>query len=180
MAVLFRRYRVEMLPSDMVDGWIAPGSRGQAWEYGSGKLGFTVTGAKAIASALKRLGDLARLTQRGDDEANFVCDWTPGNLNRLARHCRLYRRRTAPQISKPQPFPSQNPSLPAPSGAAVGIGTPSLSFERDLMRGKAAEILLRLLETRRVADGDKVGRILPISRLSQLPHQLIHRGDSAP
>jgi hypothetical protein len=111
MAELFRRHWLELLPSDMVDGWVVPGSRGQAWEYGPGKLGFTVIGAKAVGGAVRKLGDIARITQHGDDEANFVVDWTPENLRRIGRQLRLYRRRGAPQVCQSQAAPSQNPNL---------------------------------------------------------------------
>jgi hypothetical protein len=111
MAELFRRHWLELLPSDMVDGWVVPGSRGQAWEFGIGKLGFTVIGAKAVRAGVRKLGDIARITQHGDDEANFVADWTPENLRRIGRHLRLYRRRGAPQASQSQAAPSQNPNL---------------------------------------------------------------------
>jgi len=123
VADLYRRHRVELLPSDMVDGWIAPGARGQAWEHGPGRLGFTIIGAKAISSARRKLGDVATITQCGDDEAAFVCRWTPENLRRIAKTLRLYRRRGAPSVPLKPPTQSRNRATEAPISPALSETT---------------------------------------------------------
>ena len=75
------------------DGWFARGKQGQLWEWGKGKLGFTVTTANMITIAIAA-GFVP--TQRGDDEANFSCDWTDENVNKLASMLKLRIRREAP------------------------------------------------------------------------------------
>ena len=55
------------------DGWFARGRQGQVWEYGAGKLGFTVGTGVMISKAIEA-GFVP--TQRGDGEANFSCSWT--------------------------------------------------------------------------------------------------------
>ena len=57
------------------DGWFAAGRHGQVWEYGIGKLGFTVKTPQMITIAMEA-GFVPK--QRGDQEANFSCDWSMG------------------------------------------------------------------------------------------------------
>ena len=75
------------------DGWFARGKQGQLWEWGRGKLGFTVTTANTITIAIDA-GFIP--TQRGDDEAKFSCDWTDANVEKLLSMLRLQIRREAP------------------------------------------------------------------------------------
>ena len=75
------------------DGWFAKGRQGQLWEWGKRKLGFTVTTANMITIA-RAAG--FKTTQCGDDEANFSCDWTDENLNKLSSMLKLRIRRDAP------------------------------------------------------------------------------------
>lgn len=74
------------------DGWFAHGVGGQVWEYGVRKLGFTVTTAQKINIMIDAGFQPA---QRGDDEANFVCEWTDENIGQLIRMLRLRVRRNA-------------------------------------------------------------------------------------
>jgi hypothetical protein len=62
------------------DGWFASGRHGQLWEWGKGKLEFTVTTANMITIAIEA-GFVP--TQRGRDEANFSCAWNDENVERL-------------------------------------------------------------------------------------------------
>jgi hypothetical protein len=75
------------------DGWFASGRHGQLWEWGKGKLGFTVGTANMITIAIAA-GFTP--TQRGDDEANFSCDWNDENVGRLIWMLKLRIRREAP------------------------------------------------------------------------------------
>jgi hypothetical protein len=75
------------------DGWFAKGRQGQLWEWGKRKLGVTVTTANMITIA-RAAG--FKTTQCGQDEANFSCDWTDANLEKLASMLRLRIRRDAP------------------------------------------------------------------------------------
>jgi hypothetical protein len=75
------------------DGWFASGRHGQLWEWGKRKLGFTVTTRNMITIAMNT-GFVP--TQCGDDEANFSCEWTNENLEKLARLLKLRIRREAP------------------------------------------------------------------------------------
>ena len=80
------------------DGWFARGRQGQLWEWGRGKLGFTVGTAHMIGPAAEAGFVLA---QRGDTEANFSCPWTEENINRLIKLLRLKIRRPASVPSNP-------------------------------------------------------------------------------
>ena len=62
------------------DGWFARGRQGQVWEYGAGKLGFTVGTGIMISKAIEA-GFVPN--QRGDGEANFSCAWTDELVERL-------------------------------------------------------------------------------------------------
>jgi hypothetical protein len=79
------------------DGWFARGRNGQVWEWGRGKLGFTVKTPRMVANALEA-GFVA--TQRGDQEANFSCPWEE-NIDRLIKLLRLKIRRPASVPSNP-------------------------------------------------------------------------------
>jgi hypothetical protein len=78
------------------DGWFASGRHGQLWEWGKGKLGFTMGTANMIGIAIN-LGLVP--TQRGQNEANFSCDWTDSNLEKLIRMLKLRIRRPAPSFA---------------------------------------------------------------------------------
>ena len=82
------------------DGWFARGRQGQVWEYGTGKLGFTVKRPRMVAKAIKA-GFVA--TQRGDQEANFSCPWTQETIERLIRPLRLRTRGVGNPSPKPMP-----------------------------------------------------------------------------
>ena len=75
------------------DGWFAKGRQGQLWEWGKRKLGFTVTTANMITIAIDA-GFIP--TQRGQDEANFSCDWNDENLDKLTAMLKLRIRRDRP------------------------------------------------------------------------------------
>ena len=75
------------------DGWFAKGRQGQLWEWGRNKLGFTVTTGHTITIAMDA-GFVP--TQRGDGEANFSCDWTDENIDKLIAMLKLRIRRDAP------------------------------------------------------------------------------------
>lgn len=74
------------------DGWFARGRLGQVWEYGVGKLGFTVgTGImirKAIAAGFTP-------TQCGGGEANFSCLWTWEMVGKLVDLLKLGKRKAS-------------------------------------------------------------------------------------
>jgi hypothetical protein len=82
------------------DGWFARGRKGQLWEYGTGKLGFTVGTPRMVANALEA-GFVA--TQRGDQEANFSCPWTEETIERLIKLLRLRTRGVGNPSPKPMP-----------------------------------------------------------------------------
>jgi hypothetical protein len=86
------------------DGWFARGSQGQLWEYGKGKLGFTVGTGIMISKAIEA-GFVP--TQRGDGEANFSCLWSDENVGKLAKLLRLRIRRPASVPSNP--FQTRSP-----------------------------------------------------------------------
>ena len=86
------------------DGWFARGRQGQLWEWGRGKLGFTVGTAHMIGPAAEA-GFVA--AQRGDTEANFSCPWTEENIDRLIKLLRLKIRRPASVPSNP--FQNRSP-----------------------------------------------------------------------
>ncbi len=121
---LFSRFKLglvvdaqgKVLSVDGATEWIAIGARGQLWEYGPGKLGFTVEGPKRVRCIIRQLGDIAHASQLGDNEANFVCDWTPENLRRVAKALRLHRRH-AP-ASK---VPAQNCTESQPPSHATAL-----------------------------------------------------------
>jgi hypothetical protein len=104
------------------DGWFARGSQGQLWEYGKGKLGFTVGTGKMIAVAIEA-GFVP--TQRGDGEANFSCDWSDENVGKLAKLLRL-RIRKVRQLARSfrnatqSGFLAQIPLIPARTGKGEG------------------------------------------------------------
>ena len=75
------------------DGWFAKGKNGQVWEYGVGKLGFTVASTIMINNSIL-MG--FKPTQRGDAEANFSCEWSNENITKLIRLLRLRIRRESP------------------------------------------------------------------------------------
>jgi hypothetical protein len=77
------------------DGWFAKGRQGQLWEWGRGKLGFTVGTGVMVSKAIEA-GFMA--TQRGDGEANFSCDWTDENVAKLARLLKLRVRRPSVRV----------------------------------------------------------------------------------
>ena len=74
------------------DSWFARGRQGQLWEYGTGKLRFAVEAGVMISKAIEA-GFVP--VQRGDTEANFSCDWTEENIDRLIKLLRLKIRRPA-------------------------------------------------------------------------------------
>ena len=82
------------------DGWFAAGRNGQVWEWGRGKLGFTVKTPRMVANAIES-GFVA--TQRGDQEANFCCDWTDETIERLIKLLRLRTRGVGNPSPKPMP-----------------------------------------------------------------------------
>ena len=86
------------------DGWFARGRQGQLWEWGRGKLGFTVGTAHMIGPAAEA-GFVP--VQRGDTEANFSCPWTEENIDRLTKLLRLKIRRPASVPSNP--FQNRSP-----------------------------------------------------------------------
>ena len=86
------------------DGWFARGRRGQLWDWGRGKLGFTVGTAHMIGPAAEA-GFVP--AQRGDAEANFSCLWTEENIDRLIKLLRLKIRRPASVPSNP--FQNRSP-----------------------------------------------------------------------
>ncbi len=81
-------------------GWFARGRKGQLWEYGTGKLGFTVGTSRMISNAFEA-GFVP--TQRGDQEANFSCPWTEETIERLIRLLRLRTRGVGNPSPKPMP-----------------------------------------------------------------------------
>jgi hypothetical protein len=76
------------------DGWFAKGRLGQVWEYGSGKFGFTVASGMMTARAID---SGFTPTQLGDGEANFACEWTDQNIDRLRVLLKLRIRRGPPK-----------------------------------------------------------------------------------
>ena len=82
------------------DGWFAKGRQGQLWEYGRGRLGFTVGTSRMISNALEA-GFVP--TQRGDQEANFSCAWTDETIERLIKLLRLRTRGVGNPSPKPMP-----------------------------------------------------------------------------
>src|SRR5258708_3128461 len=80
------------------DGWFARGSQGQLWEWGRGKLGFTVGNGYMISRAIEE-GFVP--TQRGDGEANFSCLWSDENVGKLTKLLHLRIRRPASVPSNP-------------------------------------------------------------------------------
>jgi hypothetical protein len=91
------------------DGWFASGRLGQVWEYGVGKLGFTVTSSRMIRRMIA-VGHT--LTQRGDREANFSCAWTAENIHKLESLLRIRLRRLPAAI--PPQFAARKLSLEKP------------------------------------------------------------------
>jgi hypothetical protein len=85
------------------DGWFTSGRLGQVWEYGVGKLGFTVTSGRMIT---KMIAAGYPPTQRGDREANFSCAWTAENIRKLENRLRIRLRRIPAAVS--QLFAAQN------------------------------------------------------------------------
>ena len=85
------------------DGWFASGRLGQVWEFGIGKLGFTVTSGRMIS---KMIAAGYTPTQRGDREANFSCAWTAENIQRLENLLHIRLRRVPAAI--PQLFAARN------------------------------------------------------------------------
>jgi hypothetical protein len=71
------------------DGWFASGRSGQLWEYGVGKLGFTVGSALSIN---RMIAAGFKIAQHGDEEANFSCEWSEDCLERLIKLLRLKKR----------------------------------------------------------------------------------------
>jgi hypothetical protein len=92
------------------DGWFASGAQGQLWEWGRGKLGFTVGTAQMISRAIET-GFVP--TQRGDGEANFSCPWTEENVAKLTKLLCLRIRRPASVPANPfrpsNPFRNRSP-----------------------------------------------------------------------
>ncbi len=82
------------------DGWFAKGRLGQLWEYGTGKLGFTVGTGIMISKAI---GAGFVSTQRGEGEANFSCPWTDETLERLIKLLRLRIRGVGNPFPTPMP-----------------------------------------------------------------------------
>lgn len=101
VANLFGRFRMEYvcdskgIPFQAEKEWIIPGSRGQIWEYGIGKIGFTVSGdsGKKVSNIERETKNFAKVTQRGDCEANFVCDFSLQNIQFLHSILKLRIRR---------------------------------------------------------------------------------------
>jgi hypothetical protein len=75
------------------EGWFADGTQGQLWEYGKGKLGFTVGSGVMVSKAI--LNGFTP-TQSGDGEANFSCEWTEEAVERLIRLLHLRKRKGYP------------------------------------------------------------------------------------
>lgn len=90
---LAKKYRVRRHQ----DGWFVDGSRhrSQIWEFGSAKLGLTVTGSQFIRKCRSESSWLLPKSV-GDQEANFWCIWTDENLANLTRLAGLQRRKPAP------------------------------------------------------------------------------------
>jgi hypothetical protein len=108
------------------DGWFASGRQGQVWEWGRGKLGFTV-GTTRMISIAQEAGFVP--TQRGDQEANFSCDWNDETIERLIKLLRLRIR----GVGNPSPRPmseqlvgkipglSASTRSPQPMSSAPGV-----------------------------------------------------------
>jgi hypothetical protein len=98
------------------DGRFASGRLGQVWEYGVGKVGFTVTSGRMIS---KMIAAGYTPTQRGDGEANFSCAWTAENIHKLESLLRIRLRRVAAAI--PRLFAARNlPSNEPPKVPVAG------------------------------------------------------------
>lgn len=82
------------------DGWFAAGRNGQVWEWGPGKLGFTVKTPRMVANAIEA-GFVP--TQRGDGEANFSCAWVDEAIEKLIKLLRLRVRGLGNPSPKPMP-----------------------------------------------------------------------------
>lgn len=89
----FRKFRFEWVlgrdgkPLNVeMKEWVIRGSRGHCFEYGRGKLGFSVEGDSQglVNNVAKETKGFSKPSQLGDSEANFVCDWTPENVAKLS------------------------------------------------------------------------------------------------
>ena len=88
-----------------IDGWFVDGTRGQLWEFGDGRVGFTIDGKRNLKRVRQLSADWATVTQHGDDEMNLRCDWTTENLQHLTRLLRLRRRKRVSPDSVRRPLP---------------------------------------------------------------------------
>ena len=88
---LSKRFRVRR----HLDGWFVDGKghRSQIWEYGVSKLGLTITGSQFIRKC-RESGDWLKPKAIGDQEANFWCVWSDGNLARLEALIGLQKRKS--------------------------------------------------------------------------------------
>jgi hypothetical protein len=103
------------------DGWFASGRLGQVWEYGVGKLGFSVTSGRMIT---KMIAAGYTPTQRGDREANFSCAWTAENIHKLKSLLRIRLRRlpaAIPPLFTARNLPSnESRKVPLPDRQGAG------------------------------------------------------------
>ena len=108
MDTLMATHQVRRSP----DGWFVDGARGQLWEFGSERLGFTIAGKRNLKRVVQLSAGWATVTQRGDDEANLRCDWTPENLQHLTRLLRLRRRKRLSPDTVGRPLPRPRTAAP--------------------------------------------------------------------
>lgn len=92
---LFSKYRMEMIIEHRDNQeWVCIGRKGQIFEYGIRKLGISVEGRLWTNSFIQKTKDFTTVKQKGDGEANLFCEWTPENVEKLAKLLGLFKRRT--------------------------------------------------------------------------------------
>lgn len=79
--------------SEVLKDWIVPGRKGQLYERGVNKLGFSVSGTKLIPKITEATASFAKKMQTGDGEANFECLWTEEAVATLKTLLALLTRR---------------------------------------------------------------------------------------
>ncbi len=124
VAWMYKRYRFEWVmelkfnpangkyePSKPTDEWVIVGQRGNAYEHGVGQLGITIVGSKRIGPLVRTIEAIPdhwlSVEQLGDQEANFSCDWTEENVQKVHEIVKFRVRRTNPNAKPPtRPTPS--------------------------------------------------------------------------
>jgi len=122
VASMYRRFRFERVmelkfnavskkhePWKPTEEWVIIGRRGQAFEWGVGRLGITIVSARRIQPLLRDIKTdpeyWLKSQQIGDDEANFSCDWTEENIDRANKLVVFMTRRFGQRVGRPSWLP---------------------------------------------------------------------------